>query len=226
MSSTVTPMRWWHVAAVQGLESELFPSDPWSAEQFWSELAQPTRRYLVALDGDDVLGYAGMFVLPPDADVQTVGVAPSAQGRGVARALLSRLFEGVDTDGVTHTMLEVRGQRWSQGALHPPRLRHHQPPSPLLPRWRGCAHHEAAASGRWRMTSPMVLGIETSCDETGIGIVSGGELLANEIASSVRGSGALFLRSPVGLISRRSSRRSVARVMRPGSPLTMSMRSP
>ena len=35
------------------------------------------------------------------------------------------------------------------------------------------------------MTSPMVLGIETSCDETGIGIVSGGELLANEIASSV-----------------------------------------
>ena len=36
-----------------------------------------------------------------------------------------------------------------------------------------------------RSTDPLVLGIETSCDETGIGIVRGHELLANEIASSV-----------------------------------------
>jgi N6-L-threonylcarbamoyladenine synthase len=35
------------------------------------------------------------------------------------------------------------------------------------------------------MSDPVVLGIETSCDETGIGIVRGTSLLANEIASSV-----------------------------------------
>ncbi|MCL6538308.1 MAG: tRNA (adenosine(37)-N6)-threonylcarbamoyltransferase complex transferase subunit TsaD [Acidothermus sp.] len=35
------------------------------------------------------------------------------------------------------------------------------------------------------MTEPLVLGIETSCDETGVGIVRGSTLLANEIASSV-----------------------------------------
>lgn len=35
------------------------------------------------------------------------------------------------------------------------------------------------------MTEPLVLGIETSCDETGIGIVRGNILLANVIASSV-----------------------------------------
>lgn len=34
-------------------------------------------------------------------------------------------------------------------------------------------------------SEPLVLGIETSCDETGIGIVRGRKLLANEIASSV-----------------------------------------
>ena len=33
--------------------------------------------------------------------------------------------------------------------------------------------------------APLVLGIETSCDETGIGLVRGHDLLANEIASSV-----------------------------------------
>lgn len=35
------------------------------------------------------------------------------------------------------------------------------------------------------MSEPLVLGIETSCDETAIGIVRGRKLLANEIASSV-----------------------------------------
>jgi len=35
------------------------------------------------------------------------------------------------------------------------------------------------------MTGPLVLGIETSCDETGIGIVRGQQLLANVIASSM-----------------------------------------
>jgi N6-L-threonylcarbamoyladenine synthase len=36
------------------------------------------------------------------------------------------------------------------------------------------------------MSEPLVLGIETSCDETAIGIVQGRTLLANEIASSVQ----------------------------------------
>src|SRR4051812_26072360 len=32
---------------------------------------------------------------------------------------------------------------------------------------------------------PLILGIETSCDETGVGIVRGSELLADALASSV-----------------------------------------
>jgi N6-L-threonylcarbamoyladenine synthase len=36
------------------------------------------------------------------------------------------------------------------------------------------------------MTGPLILGIESSCDETGVGIVRGNELLANEVASSVQ----------------------------------------
>lgn len=35
------------------------------------------------------------------------------------------------------------------------------------------------------MSEPLILGIETSCDETGIGIVRGSTLLADEVASSV-----------------------------------------
>ena len=35
------------------------------------------------------------------------------------------------------------------------------------------------------MSGPLILGIESSCDETGIGIINGYEVLANEVASSV-----------------------------------------
>ncbi len=35
------------------------------------------------------------------------------------------------------------------------------------------------------MSGPLILGIESSCDETGVGIVRGNDLLANEVASSV-----------------------------------------
>ena len=35
------------------------------------------------------------------------------------------------------------------------------------------------------MSEPLVLGLESSCDETGVGIVRGRTLLANEVASSV-----------------------------------------
>ena len=35
------------------------------------------------------------------------------------------------------------------------------------------------------MSEPIVLGIETSCDETAVGVVRGRTLLANVIASSV-----------------------------------------
>ncbi|HKF88546.1 MAG TPA: tRNA (adenosine(37)-N6)-threonylcarbamoyltransferase complex transferase subunit TsaD, partial [Propionibacteriaceae bacterium] len=35
------------------------------------------------------------------------------------------------------------------------------------------------------MSAPLILGIESSCDETGVGLVRGHDLLANEVASSV-----------------------------------------
>lgn len=108
MTTRVEPMRWWHLEEVERIERAVFPDDAWSREQFWSELAQSTRRYLVALGEEGVVAYAGLFVLPPDADVQTVAVAPPAQGTGLATRLLSALLEDADAQGVTHTMLEVR----------------------------------------------------------------------------------------------------------------------
>ena len=116
--TTVASLRWWHLDAVHALEQDLFPGDAWSLEQFWSELAQPTRRYLVALDDDEVVGYAGLFLLPPDADVQTIAVRGDQQGRGVGRVLLTGLLALADGAGATHTMLEVRADNAPALALY------------------------------------------------------------------------------------------------------------
>ena len=116
--TVIRPMRWWDIAAVHALEEQLFPVDRWSVEQFWSELAQPTRRYLVSSDGGAITGYAGVFVLPPDADVQTIAVAPSAQGSGLGSRLLERLIEIAADAGCHQLMLEVRSDNDSAIALY------------------------------------------------------------------------------------------------------------
>ncbi len=50
-------------------------------------------------------GYAGLAVGPDDASVQTIGVAPQAQGRGIGRALLRDLLA---VAGGLPVLLEVR----------------------------------------------------------------------------------------------------------------------
>lgn len=100
------------------IEAGLFPDDAWSVEQFWQELAQPTRYYLVARDDGDVVGYAGSFVMPPDADVQTVAVRADRQGRGLAARLLEDLVAEARVSGATHMLLEVRADNVPALALY------------------------------------------------------------------------------------------------------------
>ena len=101
--------RWWHVEQVLPIEQELFAPEPWSARLFWSELGQvDTRHYVVALGGDDVVGYAGLCDYPDEAFVQTMAVAPAAQGRGVGALLLTELLAEAERRRQRVVSLEVR----------------------------------------------------------------------------------------------------------------------
>jgi ribosomal-protein-alanine N-acetyltransferase len=118
MSIVVEPLRWWHLGEVQKLERELFPHDPWSAESFWQELAQPTRYYVAALADGELVGYAGAIANAPDGDVQTVAVAPQCQGVGVGRALVVDLLQALEMRGVRRALLEVRADNEPARALY------------------------------------------------------------------------------------------------------------
>jgi ribosomal-protein-alanine N-acetyltransferase len=102
-------MRWWHIEALLPLELELFGAEQWSAATFWSELAQTdTRYYRVALEGDDIVGYAGLCSYGEEAWVQNIAVRTDRQGEGLGARLLDDLLAESARRGALHVALEVR----------------------------------------------------------------------------------------------------------------------
>jgi ribosomal-protein-alanine N-acetyltransferase len=110
--------RWWHVEEVLPIEQQLFAPEPWTAHHFWTELGQTaTRHYLVALD-EGVVGYAGYCDYPDEGFVQTLGVAPAAQGNGVGGLLLDALLAHAATLPPKPVSLEVRADNAAAQRLY------------------------------------------------------------------------------------------------------------
>ncbi|GAA4922675.1 ribosomal protein S18-alanine N-acetyltransferase [Actinoplanes utahensis] len=105
--TTIERFRWWHIDEVLPIEEDLFGPEKWSAAMFWNELAS-RQFYLVALDGDAVVGYAGLSVVDEyESWVQNIAVRRDAQRRGLGRELLEALLAEAARRGSRKTLLEV-----------------------------------------------------------------------------------------------------------------------
>ncbi|WP_104117309.1 ribosomal protein S18-alanine N-acetyltransferase [Arthrobacter sp. B1805] len=97
------------IETIGRLENELFPTDAWPLEMFYTEFFQPdTRRYIVVEVDGEAIGYAGLMVVDVTADIQTIGVLPRFEGRGIGRAMLAELLDEARRRGADNVMLEVR----------------------------------------------------------------------------------------------------------------------
>ena len=96
--------------AVMELERATFPADAWTEGMMRGELAdQPrTRHYVVAMIGDEIVGYAGLAAAGDQADVQTIAVRAEHRRRGIGRALLTELLDEAARRGAERVFLEVR----------------------------------------------------------------------------------------------------------------------
>lgn len=96
--------------AIMALESATFAPDDWSRESMSREIESEHTRYLVAEQGGELVGYAG--VLAPsgstDADIQTIAVAPAHRGAGLGRRLMIELLDYAASSGARAVFLEVR----------------------------------------------------------------------------------------------------------------------
>jgi len=115
---TIRPMRWWDIPAVDAIEGDLFPHDRWSTDQWWRELAAPHNHYWVATVNAEIIGYCGLSVQTPDADVQTMAIGTPWQGRGHGKVVLNHLIESSKSFGVRFIFLEVRDDNAPAIALY------------------------------------------------------------------------------------------------------------
>ncbi len=114
---TLTPMTEAHVHAVAALEQQCF-SDPWSENSVRGELDNPLSLWLVAQDGERLVGYAGSQTVLDEADVMNVAVDPAYRRQGIALRLLTGLQAALAAQGVHSLTLEVRASNAPAIALY------------------------------------------------------------------------------------------------------------
>ena len=98
------------IPVLVGLEKSIYPESPWSAAQFREELAGAprTRKYIIAVDGSQIVGYAGIALAGDVADIHTLTVVPAYRRQGIASAMLHELESWAHKKGVSAVMLEMR----------------------------------------------------------------------------------------------------------------------
>ncbi len=177
--------------AIMVIEHSSFGLTAWPSDSMALELApNADRHYFVALDGELVVGYAGINVVAGhQSNVMTIAVAESSRCRGLGRALMQKLIDSAESQKSVEIFLEVRADNPAAQNLYRSmgfeqidiRRGYYKPENidaVIMLKTMPTARTEISSQ-------PLVLGIESSCDETGIGIVRGTTLLANVISSSM-----------------------------------------
>jgi len=94
-------------------------STPWPHDSYRHELRENrVACYLVARDGPEIVGYAGMWVILEEAHVTTIAVDPTQRRRRIGERLLVALIEETRSRGGLWLTLEVRKSNVAAQALY------------------------------------------------------------------------------------------------------------
>lgn len=187
------------VPAISELERQAFPADAWSESTMRSEIESVHTGYWTLTNGETIFGYVGVLAGQGsgEADVQTIVVAPRVRRDNWGTRLLLTALEWAKGRGANLVFLEVRESNGGARAMYERfsfeaigrREGYYAGGSEAAILMRGQVDRVITAASAKLVPpfprDPLVLGIETSCDETGVGIVRGRTLLANAVASSM-----------------------------------------
>ena len=113
----IVPMAAGHIAELAALESACF-SEPWTQRAFAEELGRDYSRFLVALVGGTVAGYAGAQLLGDCAYICNVAVLPEFRRQGIAVRLMRAQIDLARRAGMSEITLEVRSSNSPARALY------------------------------------------------------------------------------------------------------------
>lgn len=108
MEILIRPMHLEDTDAVAAIECASFAT-PWPDHAFRDELDNVCARYYVAVAGDEVVAYGGMWLVIFEAQITNIAVHPDWRGKGIGEKLLRVLMcAAYDETGITDMTLEVR----------------------------------------------------------------------------------------------------------------------
>ncbi|GAV26471.1 ribosomal-protein-alanine N-acetyltransferase RimI [Carboxydothermus islandicus] len=94
-------------------------TNPWSKASFMYEITEnPLATYLVAREGDKILGYGGIWIVLDEAHITTLAVHPAYRRNGVGKILLNALLEVAKNRKVRNIILEVRASNFPAQNLY------------------------------------------------------------------------------------------------------------
>lgn len=117
MEFLIVPMTPEHAPQVAALEKACF-SAPWDERSIRDELQNPLSLWLAAVSGERVAGYVGSELVPDEADMMNLAVAPEWRRQGVAQALLTDLLAALRARGIRSLTLEVRASNRPARSLY------------------------------------------------------------------------------------------------------------
>lgn len=103
------PMDETHVAAVAKLEQLCFTA-PWSENSIASEIDNPLSLWIVAMDGEHLVGYVGSQSVMGEADMMNLAVCPEYRRKGIGKKLVEELIIALKEKEVSCLLLEVRSE--------------------------------------------------------------------------------------------------------------------
>ena len=96
-----------HLAQLENLEKLCF-SMPWTREQLESQLPDAQHVFLVAVDGESVLGYVGMMFVLDEGYISNVAVDECARRAGIGSMLVDGMLCRCEALSLLFVTLEVR----------------------------------------------------------------------------------------------------------------------
>lgn len=97
-----------HLNQVLEIEEASFPA-PWSYYAFAYEILQNNlAHYIVAVSGQEVVGYSGMWLVLDEAHITNVAVHPDYRQKSIGRSLMLEMIRLAVLNGSTKMTLEVR----------------------------------------------------------------------------------------------------------------------
>jgi N6-L-threonylcarbamoyladenine synthase len=185
----------------------------WTRSMFADDVARTDRLWWVACVDDRVISFVGGWVVDGDLQILDLVVDEAFRRQGVAGKLLCHVMDDARALGATTASLEVRASNEAAQALYRSlgfeycgrrpgyyvALDGHAREAAIIMRYTGLqeapgarshpatrSHPAPPPSSAHPPHPPVILALETSCDETAAAVVDGqGSLLSDTIASQV-----------------------------------------